>query len=194
MAHHVAELIDQAESERSGARRLAAKREAVSTILKIWEHRRSLPRGAYPLAAYDELLRFIDLLRPRTSPFGFFRHGSQTDQDELFCRLFAAFSRLLGVILLTKVGELGGARAARSSSAVKALSPAERRLHVTISRWMDLVGAERSRSSKGRKQPKRKATNEMTLQQVAISWMDEIEAVIPGLRLAISSGGQSVDN
>lgn len=43
MAHHLAELIDEAESGSTPAERLRARKSATETILKIWEHRASLP-------------------------------------------------------------------------------------------------------------------------------------------------------
>src|SRR5688572_3455622 len=41
MSHHVAELITVAENGRTAASRRIAKRDAVTTILRIWQHRRN---------------------------------------------------------------------------------------------------------------------------------------------------------
>src|SRR5258705_10014373 len=57
MAHHVAELIKDAETAPSGEKRSRASKRATETILKIWEHRELLPSYAYPLARYNEVLR-----------------------------------------------------------------------------------------------------------------------------------------
>src|SRR5687767_11542563 len=55
MAHYLAELIDKAENGGTAAKRLRAHKSATETILKIWEHRTSLPGKAYPLAPYKDV-------------------------------------------------------------------------------------------------------------------------------------------
>ena len=48
MAHHIAQLIKAAEKEKSPVKRKRAEKEATKTILKVWEHRESLPSYALP--------------------------------------------------------------------------------------------------------------------------------------------------
>ena len=69
MAHHLAELIDKAERGQTEADRLQAQKTATETILKVWEHRRSLPGKTYPLASYENVLKVLDVLRPSNNPF-----------------------------------------------------------------------------------------------------------------------------
>ena len=64
MAHHLAELINKAENGATGTERVRARKNATETILKIWEHRASLPGNAYPLAPYKDILKVLDRLRP----------------------------------------------------------------------------------------------------------------------------------
>ena len=59
MCHHVAGLIDQAAHGHSNEVRRTAEREAVSTILALWEKRMALPGNAYPLARFKYLLNVL---------------------------------------------------------------------------------------------------------------------------------------
>jgi predicted GNAT family N-acyltransferase len=67
MCHYVAALIDQASSGKSEELRLAAQREAVSTILALWEKRTALPGQAYPLARFKYLLQCLAAASPDAS-------------------------------------------------------------------------------------------------------------------------------
>ena len=51
MAHHLAELIDTAESGVTATERLKARKSATETILKIWEHPGITTRQSVPARA-----------------------------------------------------------------------------------------------------------------------------------------------
>jgi GNAT superfamily N-acetyltransferase len=67
MCHHVAGLIDQATHGHSDEMRCTAEREAVSTILALWEKRMALPGNAYPLARFKYLLKCLAATSPDAS-------------------------------------------------------------------------------------------------------------------------------
>jgi predicted GNAT family N-acyltransferase len=67
MCHHVAGLIDQAATGKSDQVRLTAQREALSTILALWEKRMALPGNAYPLARFKYLLQCLAATSPDAS-------------------------------------------------------------------------------------------------------------------------------
>src|ERR1035437_9013176 len=67
MCHHVAGLIDQAAYGKSDQVQLTAQREAVSTILALWEKRTALPGNAYPLARFKYLLQCLAATSPDAS-------------------------------------------------------------------------------------------------------------------------------
>ncbi len=67
MCHHIAALIEESKSARTAELRRTAQREAVSTILSIWEKRTSLPANAYPLARYKYLLQCLAATSPDAS-------------------------------------------------------------------------------------------------------------------------------
>ena len=66
MSHHVAELIAQA--RKGGKNKGKAQREARAAILKLWAYRRVLPGNAHPLANYDKVIEFLEVLRPSDNP------------------------------------------------------------------------------------------------------------------------------
>src|SRR5215216_1553351 len=101
MAHHIAQLIKAAEKEKSPAKRKRAEKEATETILKVWEHRESLPSYAYPLARFDFIFRVLDRLLPDTNPFRR-SQDSETEIDRLAAVLFDNLSRFIICLLLMK--------------------------------------------------------------------------------------------
>jgi hypothetical protein len=64
LAHHVAELIRDAENAKDDEARREAAKLATETILKIWDHRFNLPGDVNPLARYREALQALLELRP----------------------------------------------------------------------------------------------------------------------------------
>ena len=64
LAHHVAELIRNAEEAKDAETRKESGKLATETILKIWDHRTTLPGDVNPLARYREALQALLELRP----------------------------------------------------------------------------------------------------------------------------------
>ena len=73
MAHYIAELMSAAEETNDPEERSKAQEKCCETILKLWEHRASLPHGAGPLANLENVLKAIESLQgegmPRWSGF-----------------------------------------------------------------------------------------------------------------------------
>ncbi|PHN51614.1 hypothetical protein [Pseudomonas syringae] len=63
MAHHIAELIQEAESANDDARpvKMAHVREAV---LALWSHRHVIPNGRSPFAGMEPIFDALEMLRP----------------------------------------------------------------------------------------------------------------------------------
>ena len=61
MAHHIADLILQAETF-SSADQVAAMSVCRAAVLELWERRRSFPRGRRPFDSFDPVLRAIAAL------------------------------------------------------------------------------------------------------------------------------------
>ena len=109
LAHHLAELISEADSASGPKSRREASRRATDTILKLWAHRRDLPGAATPLAPFREILEFASGLLERSSYWDGFQAGAPASIRLLwhrFCRV------MLGLILV----EMAPSKARRKST------------------------------------------------------------------------------
>lgn len=71
MAHYIAEQITLAKRE-NGAAKAQTEQHVFAAIIKLWQHRSFLPRGARPFADFDSIFKTLEQLDPETSsPFYF---------------------------------------------------------------------------------------------------------------------------
>ena len=84
MAHHLAEVMQEAESAEGGDKELA-RESAVDLILKLWSHKQSLPNGAYPLNDLKTVMSVVGQLSPEDSPFS---RRSSDETEKLLARIF----------------------------------------------------------------------------------------------------------
>jgi hypothetical protein len=193
MAHYLAELIDKAENGGTAAKRLRAHKSATETILKIWEHRTSLPGKAYPLAPYKDVLKVLDLLRPDDNPFRYFGHPAETKRAQLAADLFDGLSRLIIVLLWMKV-PLGEESAEVHTTASDALSEAEQHVLTALQQWGELF-VSTSKSSGRTRKGKKGAAAKVNLDDAAISLIDSITTTLVELRSELQKPDrQSVDH
>jgi hypothetical protein len=69
MAHYVAEKIESAE-KLNGKKKMHAEKECFETILKLWEHRWSIPRGKPFMKDFEPLFETLEKLNPtKENPF-----------------------------------------------------------------------------------------------------------------------------
>ncbi|MCU7247431.1 AVAST type 3 anti-phage proein Avs3b [Pseudomonas koreensis] len=87
MAHHIAELIQEAESANDDARpvKMAHVREAV---LALWSHRHALPNGRSPFVGMEPIFNALESLNPDTPHFRYFStsstpHASDEESEEV---------------------------------------------------------------------------------------------------------------
>ena len=101
MAHHLAELIEKAESV-EGDDGIETQEQIIDLILRVWSRRRNLPRGAYPLNSLEDVLLVVWRLRPEASPF--LGMGSSKTED-LLADIFRRFQRVVvhGILLTSGV-------------------------------------------------------------------------------------------
>jgi hypothetical protein len=97
LAHHVAELIHDAEHSTDPKARREAQKTATDTILKIWDRRANLPGHANPLARYREILEVLSELRPDPTDW-FARMGR--NKGGVIGNLYRRFPKLLKALLL----------------------------------------------------------------------------------------------
>jgi hypothetical protein len=125
MAHHLAELITQAEESKSSAARKAAAKRATDTILKIWDHRSNLPECADPMGQYRQILKVLTGLVSRPADIPRLQwQGRHRSIDRLYHRL----SRLIRVLLLLDLQRSEKSRASASRLIRKFLTTEENRL------------------------------------------------------------------
>ena len=131
MAHHLAEVIQDADSAGVDEREAAFDR-AVDLILKLWSHKRSLPRGAYPLNDLESAMSVLGRLNPNASPY---RWDSSDDAEVLLARAFDGLCHVVvhGVTLISRAHCLPDDYEATTPF----LDSDEREFLATIKDWID---------------------------------------------------------
>jgi len=181
MAHHLAELMDQAENELTTAKRTKARKEAVETILKIWEHRASIPGTAYPLTKYADVLKGIDRLQPKSGMFGYFGRYAENKQEQLAAALFNNFSRLNIALLLMKIPS-SKISAELDSTTIEALSDTEKRVFSALQEWEKFFEPNSNNIRPGKKSKRSTGRAKVDLCEIAIQLVDQLAATLVDLR------------
>ena len=101
MAHHLAELIADAEGA-EGEAGIEIRDRIVDLILRVWSHRKSFPRRKYPLSDLEDLASLLWRLRPEASPF---RRLGTNETEDLLASVVRRFQRVVvyGILLLTGI-------------------------------------------------------------------------------------------
>jgi hypothetical protein len=182
MAHYIAELIAEVEKSTSKKERLAAQQRAMAAILRIWEHRESLPGYAYPLAKYDGLLSVLDRLRPDNNPFRF-NQMRESKSDQAAAILFDHLTRLVMALLFMKIDSLKLPMS--DAVAIDALDDDEKNVLNSFYAWVNFF-APAMKSSRGRAHQKTEATREIDVRQVALELLIRIEKETAELRQTLA--------
>jgi len=182
MSHHLAELIDKAENGKTEDERNKAQKEATETILRIWEHRASLPGKAYPLKSYENILLVLDRLRPDNNPFAYY-HGDE--KDRLASNLFIDLSRLIPILLLMKISQIDKSGEI-DPVALDALDETEQFIMVTILKWMELFEPtpERPKNTKKGKE-KEPGIDNYDFERLALKIIDDLAITLNKLRVEL---------
>lgn len=180
MAHHIAALIRAAEKERSPVKRKRAEKEATETILKIWEHRESLPPYSYPLARYDDLFRVLDRLQPSDNPF---RYGDDpgTRTDQLAATLFDNLSRLIICLLLMKPLSLY-TEETLNEAVLDALSEEERHVWDALQKWNEIFLPKSDSSEQTQAAETRTERADIDLKKIALDLAKRIKGSVQALQ------------
>jgi hypothetical protein len=129
MAHHLAELIETAETAEGPAKQ-AAEDRAADLVIKLWANRRALPLSADPLKGYRDAIGVLAALLPSGDPWRRFRR-KQTS-EALLHEMFEAMSGLIMAgLMLTREVELRKILDAEW----EALSGEEQVLVEVLTRW-----------------------------------------------------------
>ena len=103
MVFYLAELIDASENGKTEDERKEARKIAGETILKIWERRLSLPRNAYPLARYKDILKILDRLQSDHFPFMPLVKQAEVKKEELIGSIYNELLYLFITVLLMRL-------------------------------------------------------------------------------------------
>jgi hypothetical protein len=187
MSHHLAELINNAENGSTEDERFKARKEATDTILRIWEHRSSIPGKANPLKSYQNILLVLDRLRPDNDPFAYY-HGDE--KDRLGSNLFIDMSRLIPILLLMKISQIDKP-VEIDPIALDALDETEQYIMVTILKWMELFEPtpERSRITKKGKE-KETGNDNYVFERLALKIIDDLTITLDKLRVELGEKPQ----
>jgi hypothetical protein len=189
MAHHLAELIDKAESGVTATERLKARKSATETILKIWEHRASLPGKAYPLAPYKDVLKVLDRLRPGNNPFRYFNRYTETTREQRAADLFDSLSRLVIALLLMKLSP-GEESTKVDDAAIEALSETEQHVLEKLQQWGEFFAPESGSSGQARKSKGDGGVTHVNLEEAALQLIDTTMTTLSELRSELQGVGR----
>jgi len=185
MAHHIAALIKDAEKERSSAKRKSAEKEAIETILKVWEHRESLPSYAYPLARFDSIFRVLDRLLPDANPFRR-SQDDETEIDRLAAVLFDSLSRFIICLLLMKPLSLFTSEKI-DEAVIEALDEDEKQVWEILHKWNEIFISEST--SKSHQHGATKTTHvEIDFRKRALDFVLQIKQSIGKVESALKKG------
>lgn len=131
MAHHIAELINEAESASSDERigKMANVREAV---LALWVHRHALPSGQSPFASMEPILNALESLDPDTARFRYFSPShapsdsdNESEEVQTYVEMAKAVDRASKVIVSFCIAEAAQRALDSSKEWVQLASKAE---------------------------------------------------------------------
>ncbi len=181
MAHHLAELIDEAENGATASKRSTAQKRATEIILKIWEHRLSLPGDLHPLAQYKDVLQVLDRLRLDNNPYRFYRRDYKDKKDHLASVLFDNFTRLILALLLMSARSLEEQKGG-NTVVIEALSDDEQRVLTAIQEWFAIFPTPSEKPERRRKSKKGHDVSKVDLNESAAQLIDSIMATLKQLR------------
>lgn len=184
MAHHLAELMHEAEKGKTVAKRTKAKKQATETILKIWEHRKVLQRESYPLSKYEDLLKIIDRLRLDSNPYRYFGND-MTQTDKIATVLFDNLTRLILGLLLIKLDSIERSKKV-DDEVIEALDGEEKRIWFAIEDWYSIFLKEDDENKLEVENEKNSEVKEIDFRKNSIELIDNIRSSLTKLRKELS--------
>lgn len=81
MAHYIAEQIETAEKS-DGTLKAKAEQRCFETILKLWEHRASMPNGVRPFESFEPIFNVLKKLDPENRQPYYYNKNEKTLEPE----------------------------------------------------------------------------------------------------------------
>lgn len=133
MAHHLAELLQQARHT-EGADRLAIEDRAASLILRIWASRHNTPGNVDPMRRLENVISVMDRMRPEAWPFGGIR------EDAVAKLLADAFDGLRTLVYIGVVTtQLEGNERIDAGVAAPFMDEKEQEICRRINEWLEFI-------------------------------------------------------
>jgi hypothetical protein len=148
-----------------------------------------LPREAYPLAPYKELLKVLDRLRPDDNPFRYFGPPAEMKREQLAATLFDGLSRLIIALLLLKLPP-SEESAKVDDAAIEALSETERHVLTALQQWGELFASTSKSSERTGKSKRSVGAAKVNLDEAAVSLIDSITTALVELRSELQEAGR----
>lgn len=182
MAHHLAELMTDAENGEDPAARSVATRQAVETILRVWSHRATYHK-INPLADLMPVLSVLRTLAEEAPPWGYIPDSSGGDAAR------RVYDLLRRYVISVSMLELGGIEAADQALARAKRTDAwqsaeERQVVQHLLLWVGASHREaESRKGRSRRTVQEAASNKppLSLIEVVQQIGNEIEATLADL-------------
>src|SRR5688572_9100660 len=115
MAHYLAELIQDAERTRNPVKRKKASAKCCELIVRLWERRAALPKGAKPLGSLEPLLIQMGSLLSDNDPYLAVAHEHRAVNP--WCRFVldshSIEKRMTRIAMLTAIAEANFGREKR---------------------------------------------------------------------------------
>lgn len=150
---------------------------------QIWKHRKNLPREAYPLAEYEELLKVINRLRISSNPYRFDGYNFQNRTDQIAAILFDNFTRLILSLLLMRMNSLKSQKVI-DSLVIESLDEDEKQIWLVIQEWMVVFSSE---TEQNEKRKKKKKEEEIDLKKNSISLINSINKSLIELKKELNN-------
>ena len=147
MAHYIAELMKLAEETSDLEERKRAQDKCCETILRLWEHRSSLPHDARPLGRLENVLSAIETIWGEKSPWS---HGLSKEEMERIGGPWMGFAqeaeksglRMCRIALIAAIAEKTFRKEKRwLDEHGKMLSDEEKKIIEALDSWLDPKGS-----------------------------------------------------
>jgi hypothetical protein len=177
MVHHIAELIQAAESEIDPAKRSRKEEKAAETITRLWTHRSKYENRVNPVWELRPILQVLRTLDPEQNIWISY---SGAPGREGLRHLYDAFRRLIILMIVRKV-PADKIKAAVDSAGVTAgfQDPDEREVVASIDHWL----TESQRKSVSGEAPRQNADDEdkQSLEEIARSLIAEARKALDAI-------------
>lgn len=161
MAHHIAELIQNAEEAARGKDRLAGEAQAADAIIKLWKHRSSFENRINPLADLKPIIDVMRTLDPNNNVWVGYLPKAPGDSAR---RVYDGFRRLMICLLIGRIMPVDDASKGvkRAKKSTRFQGARERELVKGFETWMGefLKDTKPRRNTKAGGQPARQSAKD----------------------------------